>query len=265
MEQAAHFEQECDALDDLLSTLQPEEWERATLFKGWTINDIVTHLFFWNQMAGWAMFDPKTFESTLDSTLAGIQKNGMRATEDEWIEERGAALHKAWRSHYRAVATRWAQADPKARVRWAGPDMSVRSSVTARQMETWSHAQAVFDLLGVERKETDRIHNIVVLGVNTFGWTFKARQTEAPGPMPHLTLIAPSGAVWTFGEPSETETITGQAVDFARVVTQTRNVADTTLQVVGPVATAWMTHAQCFAGPANEPPAPGSRHIQKKD
>lgn len=265
MEQAAHFEQECDALDDLLSTLQASDWERETQFKGWTVNDIVTHLFFWNQMAGWSLFDPKTFESALDSTLAGIQKQGMRATENEWIEERGPSLHKAWRSHYRAVATRWAEADPKARVRWAGPDMSVRSSVTARQMETWAHAQAVFDCMGVVRHESDRIHNIVVLGVNTFGWTFKTRGTEPPGALPHLRLTAPSGAVWIWGEPSDAECIVGTAVDFARVVTQTRNVADTGLQVVGTVAAAWMTHAQCFAGPPNEPPAPGSRHLQAKD
>jgi uncharacterized protein (TIGR03084 family) len=105
----------------------------------------------------------------------------------------------------------------------------------------------------------------VVLGVNTFDWTFKTRGLQTPGVMPHLSLTSPSGAVWTFGEPSPSETISGTAVDFARVVTQTRHVADTGLSVVGPVATAWMTNAQCFAGPPNEPPAPGSRHIQTKD
>ena len=57
---------------------------------------------------------------------------------------------------------KFAAADPKARVKWAGPDMSIRSSITARQMETWAHAQEVFDILGLERVESDRIRNIAI-------------------------------------------------------------------------------------------------------
>ena len=79
--------------------------------------------------------------------------------------------------------------------------------------------------------------------------------------MPYLTLTAPSGEIWTFGEPSDQECVTGDAVDFCQVVTQVRNIADTSLQVVGPTATDWMSKAQCFAGAAEAPPAQGSRHI----
>ena len=35
------------------------------------------------------------------------------------------------------MTDRFAAADPKQRVQWFGPDMSVRSSITARLMETW--------------------------------------------------------------------------------------------------------------------------------
>ena len=101
-----------------------------------------------------------------------------------------------------------------------------------------------------------------MLGVNTFGWTYATRKQTPPGPMPHLVLTAPSGAVWAYGEPSETERITGRADEFCQVVTQTRNVADTGLQVTGPVATDWMSKAQCFAGPPETPPAPGTRHAE---
>jgi len=78
-------------------------------------------------------------------------------------------------------------------------------------------------------------------------------------PMPHLALTAPSGQVWTYGEPSETERIDGRADEFCQVVTQTRNVADTALRVTGPVARDWMSKAQCFAGGPETPPAPGTR------
>jgi hypothetical protein len=84
-------------------------------------------------------------------------------------------------------------ADPSQRVKWAGPDMSVRSAITARLMETWAHGQAIYDVLGVERRDEDRIRNIAVLGVK------------------------------------------------------------------GDAAKQWMSVAQCFAGPPEQPPLPGTR------
>jgi len=126
-------------------------------------------------------------------------------------------------------------------------------------METWAHGQEVFDALGADREEHDRIRNIVVLGVNTFGWTFKVRNESPPEPMPYVELVAPSGELWNYGDPQEDNIIRGDAVDFARVVTQTRNIADTALTVIGDPAETWMSKAQCFAGAANPPPAKGSR------
>ena len=53
--------------------------------------------------------------------------------------------------------------------------------------------------------------------------------------------------------------IEGDAVEFCQVVTQTRNIADTGLKATGEAAAKWMAIAQCFAGPPEEPPAPGAR------
>ena len=156
------------------------------------------------------------------------------------------------------MAPRFAAADPKMRVQWVGPEMSVISSITARLMETWAHAQAVYDALGVERVDTDRIGNIVRLGVNTYGWTFKNRKEDPPGPMPRLRLAAPSGVVWEYGEGEDL--IEGSASEFCQVVTQCRNIGDTSLSVHGPVATRWMAIAQCFAGPPQDPPPTSARH-----
>ena len=63
------------------------------------------------------------------------------------------------------------------------------------------------------------------------------------------------------GEASETEVIEGLAEEFCQVVTQTRNIADTSLIVTGKNAAAWMEIAQCFAGAPETPPAPGTRKI----
>ena len=86
------------------------------------------------------------------------------------------------------------------------------------------------------------------------------RGLKAPEVVPCLRLVAPSGEIWTWNADEAANRITGNAIDFAQVVTQVRNVADTSLEVVGPIATEWMGMAQCFAGAPETPPAPGARH-----
>ena len=99
-----------------------------------------------------------------------------------------------------------------------------------------------------------------MIGVRTFGWTFVNRREPIPEDIPYVRLDAPSGEIWEWNEPSETNKVEGDAVEFCHVVTQGRNIADTALTVVGETATRWMAVAQCFAGGPETPPAPGQRH-----
>jgi len=164
-----------------------------------------------------------------------------------------------WLDCYLALGDAYGRAEPGQRVAWAGPDMSVRSCISARQMETWAHGQELFDALGQIRVERDRIRNIAVMGINTFGWSFANRGLPVPEHKPHVRLVSPSGQIWEWNEPSAENRIEGTAVDFCRVVAQTRNIQDTKLAVSGEIARSWMSIAQCFAGPAVEPPAPATR------
>ncbi|MTI01937.1 TIGR03084 family protein [Roseibium sp. RKSG952] len=259
MQQAMDFLEESDALQAVLADVSGDQWETVTQFKGWTLNDVLVHLHYWNQMADLSLNDPDAFTARIGALFAKAKVEGLRAAENEVISERGAELRAAWRSLYTDIGARWVDLDPKHRVKWAGPDMSVRSSITARQMETWAHGQEVFDILGLVRSEHDRIRNVVVLCVNTFGWAYKVNGRPVPDAMPRLELTAPSGAVWEFGEPGENK-ITGSAVEFAQVSAQTRNIGDTSLKVEGAIATEWMSIAQCFAGGVEKPPAVGTRH-----
>ena len=262
MQQADDFRDECDALGAILDPLSDADFRRKTAFKDWTVDHVVQHLHFFNIMADYSAFQPQRFQSEYADFSQRLKDAGgdMRGVTDKMLGGLcGQALREAWRETYRAMHPRWAVADPKARVKWAGPDMSVRSSITARQMETWAHAQEVFDLLGLERQEADRVRNIVHLGVSTYGWTFINRGEEPPTPQPYVRLTAPSGATWDWGNARDDERIEGSAVEFAQVTAQTRNVADTALTVKGKNARRWMAIAQCFAGPPNDPPAPGSR------
>ena len=264
LQQAIDFREESDALFSLLATLGEQDWERKTQFKGWTLNDVIAHIHFGNYAADLSLTNSAAFTALVQS-LASARKQGTGhlTFTHQWLEgtKNRALLHR-WRDFSREMSERFAEADPKMRVQWFGPDMSVRSSITARIMETWAHGQAVYDVLGQERHDGDRIKNIAVIGINTFGWTFTNRGLAVPPDPPYVRLIAPSGDVWEWNSPAQENFIEGNAVEFCQVVTQVRNIADTKLRVVGKTATAWMAIAQCFAGAPENPPTPGSRFRQ---
>lgn len=262
LSEANDFLAESEVLHDAIADLPASAFDTPTQFKGWTINDVLVHLHFWNRAADISASDEAAFHDMISPVFASFQKgDGMRGPENAAIAERGPDLRAVWIAQARDMAGRWQHMDPKARLPWVGPSMSARSSITARQMETWAHGFEVFDTLGLTRAEGDRLRNIVVLGVNTFGWSHKVHGLDVPDTMPKLRLTAPSGETWEFGDDTA-GLITGTAADFAAVVTQTRALADTALRIDGPVAQTWMAHAQCFAGPPETPPSPGSRHIR---
>lgn len=261
LQQALDFKSENDALYDLLRGLEAKDYERETLFKSWTVNDVVSHLHFFNMAADLSLTDESAFLSLVDDMkpVLGV-KGGLRLYANNWLGEvRGSALLETWQEFATDMSERFVTADPKRRLKWFGPDMSVLSSITARLMETWAHGQELYDLLGQVRVDHDRIRNIAHLGVATFGWTFHNRGLVIPEAVPHVRLTAPSGAIWEWNDPDAPCSIEGSAVDFCQVVTQVRNVTDTSLELTGDVAVRWMDIAQCFAGPPEDPPLPGIR------
>ena len=260
MQQATDFLDESMALDGLLEPLAEDDFDTPTQFKDWTINNIIRHLHVWNIAVDLSLRDEAAFGAFVAAMMAGVRGGKLPEFEAFYLDGlSGHALRLAWMERAKATAAAFAAADPKLRLKWVGPEMSALSSITARLMETWAHAQAIYDVLGVERLDTDRIANIVRLGVNTWGFTWKNRRMEPPGPMPFMRLEAPSGEIWEYGEAADSGSITGSATEFCQVVTQCRNIADTALEVKGEVAHQWMALAQCFAGPPQDPPPKGAR------
>ena len=264
IQQALDFRDESETLYQLLAPLSDADFERPTQFKGWTLHDVVSHLHAWNWAADLGLHDPTGFVDFRAKLLAEMGKGRrIRAVESDWLDgAKNRARVEQWREFYVAMAERFAAADPKQRVAWVGPDMSVRSSISARLMETWAHSQEIYDTLGSECPATDRLKNIADLGVRTFGWAYVNRGRAVPSPVPNVRLTAPSGAIWEWNEEERDNRVEGPAVDFCKIVTQTRNVADTTLRVTGPVAADWMTIVQCFAGPPEDPPPRGTRFVK---
>jgi len=261
---AQDFTDECNALADVIASSGKSPFEIPTQFKDWTISDVLIHLHMWNYAAGLSLQEgdafSKFFAGIATAMMAGKSHRDMGR---EWALEKfggdDAKLFAAWTAYYPELAQSYQQLDPETRLQWAGPTMSAQDSLIARQMETWAHGQAVFDALGTPRRDTDRIKNIAHLGVKTYSWTFKVRQLDVPKPKPFVCLTAPSGAVWEWNDAQDDNYIKGLATEFCQVVTQTRNIADTSLEVVGDAARLWTQNAQCFAGGAETPPAKGLR------
>ena len=262
LQQIVDLQAEAAALAGLLETLPDNEWARPTQFKGWTINDVIIHLHAGDLLAAASVKDAAAF-AVLLADIRGKRADGLSGLEEN--RQRvgpiaGKALLLRWRAQLDELCTMLAAKDPEARLKWAGPDMGLRMFTTARQMEVWAHGQEIYDILGVDRAATDRLKSIAVIGVRTYGWTFANRGMPVPGEAPHVRLTGPSGDIWEWNPPSDDNAVTGSALEFCQVVTQVRNIADTRLQVKGEPARRWMEIAQCFAGPPETPPAPGSRH-----
>ena len=261
LREAIDFGDESDALFDLLEPNDDSIFDTETLFKGWTVNDILTHLHTWNWAADAVLNDEPEFDKFIGPAADAAMRGELRKFENQRLADlSGRDLLRGWREFYRPMAERFASADPKQRVKWVALDMSVRSAITSRLMETWAHGQAIYDLLGVQRVNTDRIKSIAVLGILTFGWSFKNRGLETPGEVPYVRLSAPSGEIWEWNNPQGDNKVEGPAEEFCQVVTQSRNILDTNLKIHGAISKQWMAIAQSFAGPSEEPPSPGMRH-----
>lgn len=254
---------DANELHSLLATMQDSDWNRATLFKGWTVNDVVQHLHASDLMGVASVAGPDAFKHAL-AEIQALRDSGLsrlQETRHRLGHLTGKRLLDVWYATMAGLCDRLAALPSNARLTWYGPDMGVRMFATARQMEIWAHSQEIYDLMGEDRTPTDRLRNIAELGVRTYGWTFANRGMPTPGPAPYVRLVSPSGAIWEWNDPSADNVVQGDALNFCQVVTQVRNVADTALTVVGDPARTWMRLAQCFAGPPEDPPRPGTRVV----
>ena len=259
--EAGDYLRECQVLHRLVVTMTLAQCEEPSLFKRWTAVDVIGHL----HHTDCAVLAALDGEEAFGRHMAGQQQAGAAGESAtsyirRWHGLGAAALIERWLGTAEQVAATFGTIDPRRRVYWGrGPGMSARSSISARQMEVWSHGQALFDLMGLTRPESDRLGNVARICANTFGWAFRVRGLPVPDHAPGLRLTAPSGVVWEWNDQAGDNHISGSAVEFCQVCTQTRNIADTALQVEGAVARQWLAIAQCFAGAPHDPPAPGTR------
>ncbi len=252
---AEDLREETRSLQELLDGVGPQEWSTPTPAAGWTVQDQVNHLAYFDEATVLAVSDPERFRREaveLGAPGDDFPDRLVRGQRDLAPEQTAA-----WSARARAALLDLAAgASPGLRLPWYGPDMSITSAVTARLMETWAHGQDVADALGVPRVPTDRLRHVAHLGVATRAFGFRLRGLPAPEDEVAVELAAPSGDVWRWGDAAAGQRVAGTALDFCLVVTQRRHLSDTTLSVTGDVAARWMSLAQAFAGvpgPGREP------------
>ncbi|WP_030380347.1 MULTISPECIES: TIGR03084 family metal-binding protein [unclassified Streptomyces] len=247
---------EGEELDRLVAGLPGERWGGATPAPGWSIAHQIAHLAWTDRSALVAVTDPDGFGPLVEQALAAPD-----AFVDRGAEEGAArppdALLAHWREGRAALQKALRAAPPGARFPWYGPPMSAASMATGRLMETWAHGQDVADALGVTRTPTDRLRHVVRIGVRARDYSFMAHRLTPPAEEFRVEVVAPGGALWTYGPEDAAQRVTGAALDLCLLVTQRAHRADLALRAEGADADRWLDIAQAFAGPPGTGRAPG--------
>ena len=245
------------ALDRLVAGLVEADWFRDTPARGWCVRDQIAHLAFFDAAAAQAITDPTAFLVARDELVRAAFADGVDEFTLHAFREMAPALVLAtWRENRATLEAAARRLTRESRVPWYGPDMSGRSFLTARLMETWAHGVDVADALGVAPSDSARLAHIVRLGVITRDWSYRVR-AETPPEVSIAVRLDGAGGTYEHGPSDADEVITGPALDFCLVVTQRRHVDDTSL-VTGEWGRHWMLRAQAFAGTATTGPAPRS-------
>jgi uncharacterized protein (TIGR03084 family) len=246
----ADLADESAAVDDLVTGLDPAGWSTPTPAEGWTVAHQIAHLAWTDDQALLALRSPEAFATDLrragghDSVEEGA-RSGARVPPGELLER--------WRQGRSDLLQEVEQVREGDRVPWFGPPMSASSLVTARLMETWAHGLDVADALGVARRPTARVRHVAHLGIRTRDYAFAVHGQAPPREEFRIELTGPSGELWTWGAEEASDRLSGDAVEFALVVTQRINRRDTGLLATGANMVRWLDIAQAFAGP----PGPG--------
>lgn len=247
---------ETEALIAVISDIDEDTWNAPTPAEGWSTKDTIVHLTESDIIATLAVADPDDFE-----THKAAMQSGKAAAMGDALGTAGQVRTGAetliwFRESRQAMLDALSPLDPKTRIPWFGPSMSALSFTTARLMETWSHGQDIADTVGATIPATDRLRHVAHIGVGTRPWSYMNRGEPVPEGSVRVELTAPSGELWTWNEDVSSDVVRGSAEDFCMVATQRRNLADTDLDVSGPLAEGWMAIAQAFAGPATDTRAP---------
>ena len=115
MQQAEDFMAESRALENILEPLTEAEFATPTLFKGWTIDDVIGHLHMFIVAAEKTRESDIAFEEFFAPILAGLSAGrSLVKTQYPWLDGlQERALFAAWQQTFERMAAGYGKADPK--------------------------------------------------------------------------------------------------------------------------------------------------------
>jgi uncharacterized protein (TIGR03084 family) len=205
------------------------------------VSDVVLHLAQTNEMAiGSAQGD---FHGAMARLVEGVEPTAGTIDDGAALmvaAQRGAppaALLERWTRSCEDLRAALLARAPGDRVTWVAGELAARTLGTTRLAETWIHTGDAADGLGVTLPPADRLWHVARLAWRTIPYAFDRAGEPAPGAVA-FELVAPSGAAWSFGEPTAPTVIRGPGYDLCRVASRRVSPCDTALTSSGPDADA---------------------------
>lgn len=237
------------SLFQVIEYLDDDLWSRETPSSGWQVRHQISHLEFFDRRAVLALTDPESFAEDRRRIMAAAPRDLSISVAESASP---AELLAAWMQNSHQLVVIGRQVDPESRVPWYGPSMSVKSFLTARLMECWAHGEDVVAALDQDRRPTRRLRHVAHIGIATRAFALSINGLPADDSRIDISLTAPDGEIWEWASGSsggQSQSVSGTALDFCRVVTQRLRVEDSALEIHGVAARTWMEVAQAFAGP----------------
>jgi uncharacterized protein (TIGR03084 family) len=233
-------------LEEILASLDDEQWRAPSGAEGWSICDVVLHL-------------AQSEELAAASAALGSAGGGPPVSDeaDTGIDARMDARVRAERAEPHEVFERWRAArhsalgalraaDPGVRLAWVGTPLKPATLATTRLAEHWAHALDVTAPFDIPLPDTNRLRHIAWLGHSTLPYAF-GLAGEEPRAV-RCELVGPEGDSWLLGPGDAGSWIRGDAGAFCRVGAHRLTPAESGLDTGGPYGAAALGVLRNYVG-----------------
>ncbi len=230
------LEQEYEALEAMLESLDREAWAAPSSCPGWSVADVVLHL---------AQTEEGLLMSTGHSAAPGNEmsrasRRSMGTIDDvveEWVSSERNRLpeehFERWKAARRGCLAALLAADPDASIQWATNPLKPRTLATTRLSEHWIHANDIAEPLGVHYPDTQRIRHIAWLAHRSIPYAYARAGREDP-PTVRLDLLSVDGDRLSFGPEDAECSVRGSMSELCRIAARRLVPADArTIEISG--------------------------------
>ncbi|HYD11110.1 MAG TPA: maleylpyruvate isomerase N-terminal domain-containing protein [Acidimicrobiales bacterium] len=135
-------------LDSVVSGFDEAAWARPSRCEGWSVSDVVLHLWHSDQLALASVRGD--LAPAMPSRLGEVDDlAGDRVAADRGAS--GAEVHARWKATTEELRAALRSCDPSARLQWVAGDLAARTLATTRLAECWIHTNDIADTTPTDR------------------------------------------------------------------------------------------------------------------